>query len=148
MNQNQKAFLDMIAVSEGTSKLGDNGYNVIVGGALFNDYSKHPNAKVFIKSINNYSTAAGRYQLLYKYWIAYCIRLKLNDFSPITQDIIALQQIKECKAIDDINNGNFEEAIKKCSRIWASLPGAGYGQHENKLDKLKIAYIDAGGVIA
>jgi len=145
MNQNRKAFLDMIAFSEGTSKLGDNGYNVIVGGALFTDYSKHPNVKVFIKSINNYSTAAGRYQLLYKYWVAYCIRLKFNDFSPITQDLIALQQIKECKALDDIDSGNFESAVKKCSKIWASLPGAGYGQRENNINKLKIAYIDSGG---
>lgn len=31
--------------------------------------------------------------------------------------------------------------------IWASLPGAGYGQHENTIDKLAHAYQQNGGVI-
>ena len=38
--------------------------------------------------------------------------------------------------------------IDKVKNIWASLPGAGYGQHENKLDKLITAYKDAGGTVA
>jgi len=39
-------------------------------------------------------------------------------------------------------------AIDKCKNIWASLPGAGYGQHENSVDKLIAAYKAAGGVVA
>ena len=64
MNPKIKAFLDLIAFSEGTKGKGDNGYNVIVGGDLFSDYTDHPRKKVYIKSIDNYSTAAGRYQIL------------------------------------------------------------------------------------
>lgn len=150
MIANRKAFLDTIAASEGTSiiKGSDNGYNVMIGGSLFKDYSKHPNPRVWIKSINNYSTAAGRYQLLYKYYEAYKFMLKLPDFSPASQDAIAIQQIKECHALIDVDNGNFKDAINKCRRIWASLPGAGYGQHENSMDNLLAVYKNAGGLLS
>ena len=147
---NLKAFLDIIAFSEGTSKIksSDNGYNVIVGGALFTSYQDHPRKRVFIKQINDYSSAAGRYQLLARYFDAYKKQLNLPDFSPFSQDAIALQQIKECKAIDDINSGKFSIAVTKCAHIWASLPGAGYGQQENKLSDLQEKYVQFGGSLA
>ena len=44
MNRNLKAFLDMIAVSEGTQDHGDDGYNVIVGGDLFEGYGRYRSA--------------------------------------------------------------------------------------------------------
>lgn len=149
MNQNRKAFLDMIAHSEGTStiKESDNGYNVIVGGSLFQSYKDHPRKLVVLNKKGLKSTAAGRYQLLARYFDAYKKQLTLPDFSPMSQDTIALQQIKECRALNDIDAGRFDEAVKKCARIWASLPGAGYGQHENKLVDLRIAYEKAGGTL-
>lgn len=142
---NRQAFLDMIAASEGTAHLGDRGYNVVVGGGLFHSYVDHPNYRVYIKRIDNYSTAAGRYQLLYRFWKVYRVQLQLLDFSPSSQDAVALQQIKECRALDDLDAGRFEDAVNKCKRIWASLPGAGYGQHENAIEKLKTIYLAAGG---
>jgi muramidase (phage lysozyme) len=140
------AFLDMIAVSEGTAGKGDDGYNVLYGGGLFKGYDDHPRQRLTFNGIT--STAAGRYQLLSKYFDAYKSQLGLADFSPISQDLIAIQQIKECRAIPLIETGNLEAAIAKCAHIWASLPGAGYGQHEQKLSTLTKAYIDAGGVIS
>lgn len=137
----------MIAVSEGTESLGDQGYNVLVGGTLFHGYEDHPNVKVWINKIGRYSTAAGRYQILHRYWFSYKVSLKLPDFSPESQDAIAIQLIKECRALDDIQAGRLETAIEKCRSRWASLPGAGYGQHENSIDKLKTAYLRAGGNI-
>ena len=86
--------------------------------------------------------------MLARYFDAYKKQLNLNDFSPASQDAIALQQIKECKALADIDAGRIAQAIKKCRRIWASLPGAGYGQHENKIEYLLAAYQKAGGTIA
>jgi len=151
MTQNRKAFLDMIAFSEiGPALLAksDNGYNVIVGGGLFSGYADHPRKVVKIPKLNLCSSAAGRYQLLARYWDAYKKQLKLKDFSPASQDAVALQQIKECGALPDIDAGNFDAAVKKCSRIWASLPGAGYGQNENPLDKLRFAYVNAGGKLS
>jgi len=147
MTPNLKAFLDMIAVSEGTKGHGDDGYNVIVGGELFHDYSTHPRKLVWIRP-GLASTAAGRYQLLSKYYDAYSKQLGLKDFSPVSQDAIAIQQIKERHALDYIEKGYISVAIDKVKNIWASLPGAGYGQHENSLDKLLTAYKTAGGFVA
>ena len=147
---NLKAFLDIIAFSEGTSKIksSDNGYNVIVGGALFTSYQDHPRKRVFIKQINDYSSAAGRYQLLARYFDAYKKQLGLKDFSPASQDAIAIQQIKECRAIDDINNGKFVDAIAKCCQIWASLPGNAYKQRMNDIAVLQAKYVECGGILA
>lgn len=147
MTPNQKAFLDMIAVSEGTYHLGDNGYNVLVGGTLFNGYADHPRQVVRLSATLS-SSAAGRYQLLARYFDAYKRQLCLNDFSPASQDLIAIQQIRESRALADIEVGQFESAVAKCAHIWASLPGAGYGQRENKIAKLKLAYTNAGGALA
>lgn len=153
MTPNQQAFLDMIAHSEiGPTLLAisDNGYNVLVGSTpahplLFHGYDDHPN--ILNKAMN--STAAGRYQLLHRYFVAYTKQLGLDGtFSPDNQDAIALQQIKECRALAAIEAGNIELAINRCAHIWASLPGAGYGQHENSMDTLVAAYLTAGGGIA
>ena len=35
-----------------------------------------------------------------------------------------------------IDRGDIRQAIDRCSNIWASLPGAGYGQFEYKADSL------------
>ena len=46
INNQRKAFLDMLAWSEGTDngrqETRNHGYDVIVGGELFTDYSDHP----------------------------------------------------------------------------------------------------------
>lgn len=135
------AFLDTIAWSEGTTRIqnSDDGYNVLVGGQLFDDYDDHPRILVHVREGLS-STAAGRYQILKRTFDAYAKRLGLSDFSPESQDKIACQLIKEERAMSDITKGNIAEAIAKCSNIWASLPGAGYGQHENKMESLLVVY--------
>ena len=152
--KNVIAFLDMIAYSElkGLIAISDRGYNVIVGSTLkkpilFSSYADHPR-KVIQINAKLKSTAAGRYQLLSRYYDAYRKQLNLNDFSPSSQDLIAIQQIKERKAIPLIKDGKFEEAVAACSNIWASLPGNNYGQHTNDIAELKAAYIKAGGTVA
>ena len=49
---------------------------------------------------------------------------------------MALQQIKERGALPMIDRGDIRQAIDRCSNIWASPPGAGYGQLEHKADSL------------
>ena len=149
MSPNRKAFLDMIAFSEGTStvKGSDNGYNVLVGGKLFTGYSDHPRKLIQLND-NLKSSAAGRYQLLARYYDDYKSLLGLKDFSPDSQDAIAIQQIKECRALPDVDSGKFSDAVDKCKHIWASLPGAGYGQRENKLSYLQSVYENSGGQVA
>ena len=151
MTPNQKAFLAMIAWSEGTDngrqKTANHGYDVIVGGTLFTSYADHPRQLIQLRP-GLASTAAGRYQLLARYFDAYKRSLNLSDFSPDSQDAIALQQIKERGALPDIEAGNFAQAVAKVKNIWASLPGAGYDQHEQSLANLERAYRTAGGTIA
>lgn len=146
MHPNIKAFLDMIAAAEGTAKLGDRGYNVLVGGKLFEGYEKHPKILVTVRP-GLKSTAAGRYQFLYKTWVALQAMLDLPDFGPESQDLGAIELLTERKAIQDIEDGILERAIRKCAPTWASLPGAGYGQPERKLDFLRTAFVNAGGKI-
>jgi len=147
MSPNLKAFLDMISHSEGTDRYPDNGYKTIVGGAQFTSYADHPRRLIELPRLKIKSTAAGRYQLLSRYYDAYKKTLNLKDFSPASQDAIAVQQIRERKALGDIEAGNISSAINKCKNIWASLPGAGYGQHENTEQKLLAFYQKAGGVL-
>lgn len=157
--KNRRAFLDMIAVSEGTKGIGDDGYNVLVGSTrkepkLFNGYETHPNQLERIDYIDRktgqisntvFSTAAGRYQILFRYWNSYRKILGLKDFSPAAQDAIALRMIIECNALADIDEGRILMAIRKCKSRWASFPAAGYNQHEQKVDTLLAAYAKAGG---
>ena len=68
INNQRKAFLDMLAWSEGTDngrqKTRNHGCDVIVGGELFTDYSDHPRKLVTLNPKLK-STGAGRYQLLF-----------------------------------------------------------------------------------
>ena len=150
LNPQRKAFLDMVAWSEGTDNgrqpTRNHGYDVIVGGELFTDYSDHPRKLVKLNSKLK-STAAGRYQLLSRWWDAYRKQLGLKDFSPKSQDAVALQQIKERGALPMIDSGDIRQAIDRCSNIWASLPGAGYGQYEHKIGDLIARFKEAGGVV-
>ena len=93
------------------------------------------------------STGAGRYRLLSRWWDAYRKQLGLKDFSPKSQDAVALQQIKERGALPMIDRGDIRQAIDRCSNIWASLPGAGYGQFEHKADSLIAKFKEAGGTV-
>lgn len=154
--KNLDAFLDMIGKSEGTSNSPAtvrDGYDVIVTGIdgkpeIFSDFSDHPFANRKAKQINKsglYSSASGKYQILHKFWPYYKRRLGLLDFSPQSQDKVAVQLIRECGALGDVEEGRIEEAINKCSRIWASLPGNLYGQRMHKVSTLLAFYKESGG---
>ncbi|WJV52944.1 glycoside hydrolase family 104 protein [Pectobacteriaceae bacterium CE90] len=154
------AFLTMLAFSEGTANhplTRNRGYDVVVTGIdgkpeIFTDYSDHPfangrPAKVFNKQ-GQRSSAAGRYQQLYRYWPHYKAQLTLPDFGPASQDALAVQLIREQRALDDVIAGRIACAITQCRNIWASLPGAGYGQHEHGFERLVAFYQQAGGKLA
>lgn len=144
--QNVCAFLDMLAISEGTPGLGDDGYNVIVGGTLFNNgYTKHPEQPIWLPRYQIYSTAAGRYQFIKATWRGLAQKLHFSGFTPIEQDLGAVELIRGRGALEDVIAGRFDIAIRKCAKEWASLPGAGYGQRENALAKLQNIYTAAGG---
>lgn len=141
----------MLAFSEiGTDLLdaSDNGYDVLVGSTaarpcLFHGYATHPN--VLNHALN--STAAGRYQIIHPTFVGLCKQHGYKDFTPTTQDAMALDLIAERGALDAIETGDLSTAVTLCSKEWASLPGSTSGQHENKFAALQKAYTDAGGTI-
>lgn len=153
---NLGAFLDALAWSEIGSALlaiSDDGYDVIVGSTpehphLFTSYADHPR-KLIQLGAHLESTAAGRYQILARYFDSYKATLGLPDFSPGSQDRIAAQMIRErAGAMEAITAGQFQVAVSLVRNLWASLPGAGYGQHENLFATLQAAYAAAGGMLA
>lgn len=154
MSPSLKSFLDLISWSEGTSTspvTQDDGYDVIVSGVLgparMTDYDDHPfapqygRAHVVVRQVPLLvSTAAGRYQLLYRWWTPYKKLLGLVDFDHEAQDAVAVQQIKERGALEHIADGDPGSAILACSNIWASFPGNAYGQFAHSLEKLIAKY--------
>lgn len=162
---NCKAFLDMIAYSEGTDSRG--GYRCIFNDAagpnLFYDFSDHPRIAKRFRSATGamlWTTAAGRYQFMavsplpngattkVDTWDRIKAKLGLPDFSPANQDAAALELIDEAGGLAYVRAGKFDEAVSKVRGIWASLPGAGYGQPEQKLASLRNIYQQRGGYVA
>ena len=117
INNQRKAFLDMLAWSEGTDngrqKTRNHGYDVIVGGELFTDYpitlanlsrqtqnsnQQAPDATSFFPVGGCLPQAAWPERLLSE-----------------SQDAVALQQIKERGALPMIDRGDIRQAIDRCS---------------------------------
>lgn len=153
---NVAALLDALAFAEiGPDMLAasDDGYDVLVGSLpgrmrTFSRYDEHPlpnRSDAIEYSAGVWSTAAGRYQILSRYWPHYRDQLDLPDFGPLSQDRYAIQQLREQRALPAIQAGRFIEAVNRARNIWASLPGAGYGQHEHEIDTLARVYAEAGG---
>lgn len=76
----RQMVLDKIASGESP------GYNVLYGGHTFNSYAAHPNIRIPIPGTDEFSTAAGRYQMLGSTWAAQAKKLGLTDFTPASQD--------------------------------------------------------------
>jgi muramidase (phage lysozyme) len=118
---NLTKFLSFLSQAEGAD------YNTIVGGSRFNSFDAHPGV-VGLRTKEGPSTAAGRYQITKTTYDDVAPRLGIKDFSPQSQDAIAIELIRRGKAYDDVVSGNFESAINKLGSTWASLPSSPYSQ--------------------
>lgn len=152
-NVQLRAFFSMISHSEGTDRYGgeDASYHILVGGKYIEDLSRHPGIYVKLRP-DLTSSAFGRYQILEKYAKHYMKQLGLRDFGPASQDAIAKQLIRECKALDDIYEGRIRSAIYKCRSRWASFPpppGAGklYDQRVENIERMLDVFRKAGGTV-
>lgn len=147
-NANLQAFLRMVRYAEGTASA--NGYRMLFGGGLFEGYDDHPRTPVTAtlggKRIT--STAAGAYQFLARTWDDIKRAAGVSDFSPASQDRAAAALIRRRGALADVYAGRFSEAVRKCAREWASLPGSPYGQPVKTMAQVTAAYQGAGGWIA
>lgn len=136
-NANVKAFLTMIAKSEGGDYHAKYGNGWKPGNWTFTDESTHPGF-----GWNRASTAAGRYQILQGSWGEHGTKKQgLTDFSPHTQDLIAVEIIRYRHAIDNVVDGDIKSAIDKLqTNEWVSLPNHSY-------EVLKTWYTEAGGTV-
>ncbi len=125
LNSQRKAFLDMVAWSEGTDNgrqpTRNHGYDVIVGGELFTDYSDHPSQTCHAKPETQINSCR---PLSTSFTLVGCLPQAAWAERLLSQkpDSVALQQIKERGALPMIDRGNIRQAIDRCSNIWASLP--------------------------
>lgn len=139
---NVAAFLRVIRAGE--SSQDDSAYTIQYGGKHFEVPPwEHPRTKVTAGRWT--STAAGAYQCLAGTWDALVARYAFPDFSPACQDEGAVALIAGRKALDDVITGRFDEAIAKCGKEWASLPGSPYGQPTMTLEEARDIYERWGG---
>jgi muramidase (phage lysozyme) len=145
--KNMRAFLHMIRVGEGTPDV--DGYRRHFGGSLFDSFADHPRKAITAGlGKNKYtSTAAGAYQFLARTWDGLVAQYGFKDFGPTNQDIAAVALIEGRKALQDVLSGRFADAVRKCAREWASLPGSPYGQPVKTFAQAQQTYLDAGGAL-
>lgn len=97
------------------------------------------------KYFGEISSAAGRYQINLPTFLRLRTLLGTTGFGPQVQDDMAIQLIKEQGALELVMGGEVTEALAKCSKIWASLPGSDSDQPQAKIADLLDTYMSAGG---
>ncbi len=134
-----KAFLDTIATAEGTAT--PDGYRTQYTGTKFASFQDHPRemrcGRRYGKKLC--SDAAGRYQFLSTTWDRFAKKFGLKDFSPENQDLVAVELIREKGALEDIEAGRLEPAVRKLAYIWPSFRRFG-GSVESSMPKLEAMY--------
>ncbi|MCS0590358.1 paar repeat-containing protein [Massilia norwichensis] len=122
---NVSAFLKAIAEAEGGGY--DFKYGAVKGKRndpwRFTDFSTHPGP-----GFGGRTTASGMYQITVDTWRDHGRKMGLSDFSPKTQDLLAVEMLRSIGVIDKIKEGNIAEAMGPAAKKWAALPkGPGLG---------------------
>ena len=123
-NPNVRKFLDLISYTEGTQ---GNGYRTAFGGGRLNSLNDHPRYSKSFKQLNgktNTTSAAGRYQFLKSTWDGVAHQYGLRDFSPHSQDLGAIALLIGRGALAPLLKGDWQTAVRKSGKEWASLPTA------------------------
>jgi muramidase (phage lysozyme) len=145
---NVQAFLKAIADAEG------GGYDFKYGAFKgkkndpwrFTDYSTHPGP-----GSGGVTTAAGLYQITKETWKDHGERrMGLTNFTPDTQDLIAVSILRGLGVIEKIKAGDIESSLAQACVRWAALPaGRGkpghYQQPYVEFERFESAYKAAGG---
>lgn len=167
------AMLETIPFAEGTSTspiTKNAGYDIIVSGVdgrhRTDDYSNHPFASgrppILVRAADAQypsglkSTASGRYQITWPTWRGLQVKLKLPDFSPLSQDLACIELLRQCGALAHLQNGDIDSALaahhqsqdlaaaEACeSRLWASFPGSTAGQPTRSAEVLNAQFASA-----
>lgn len=144
-----KALHDTIAFAEGTEGDGaKDGYNVMFTHRRFTSCGRHPNTRICDGIC---STAAGRYQFLYRTWSSISNTLGYATFEPENQERGAEYLIKTVRRANiptdrPLTVTEFSNVMSKISYEWASLPPSRYpGQGGKSVNELRSLYCDLAG---
>lgn len=141
----ERALLDTIAFTEGTRGHGKDGYNVTFAYRYFDRCDDHPNLKICSGKLC--STAAGRYQFLYKTYVG----LKMPNFWPEQQELGALELI-ERRGVElpdaPLTATQFANALDRLSYEWSSLPPGRYGTPRRTQSEIREEYCRLAGCAA
>jgi len=112
---NVQGFLNVVANTEGAtynSRFGD-----LLGGRrkTFDDYSQYPDG-------GPANDPSGRYQIKPQTYDDLSRKLGLTDYSPHTQDLMAIQRIIDRGAMPPLLSGDLDAVLPKVAPEWASLP--------------------------
>jgi muramidase (phage lysozyme) len=138
-DKNVLALLAVIAAKESGGA-----YNIINGGARFDDFSRHPYHGI---PTTQGGRAAGKYQFLGTTWSRLADRFGFETFGPEDQELGAIALIQGRGALADAVAGRFEAAVAKLRPEWTSLPGASESRGEWTMDKARALYIEHGGML-
>jgi len=115
-----RAFLDMISYSEG-----DTNYASLFGNdhRTFTDRSTHPGNQGALFH-GTPGGAAGRYQIMPYTYSSLNRLLGPYTMSDRDQDLMAVELIREGRALEPLLAGNLDEAISRLGqrRVWTSFP--------------------------
>jgi len=129
ISPNARRWLNTISFAEGTWGGKSPRYAITFGYQPIADLSRHPGRVV--KSGGVASAAAGAYQFMPSTWGSVQRQLNLPDFGPQSQDLAALELIKQ-RGVDPDRDPINPQNIAKLSGEWASLPTmkgtSAYGQ--------------------
>ena len=144
ISDNARRWLKAISFAEGTWANNKPKYDILFGGGTFGDLSRHPDR--VIHTPNYSSAAAGAYQFMPGTWKSVQSKLKLPDFSPLSQDLGALELVRMRGVNPDTDPIN-RETLSKLSPEWASFPtleGVSYYGQPNKPAESIIAFAYGG----
>lgn len=136
-----RIMLDTISRTEGTYG-GKNSY-AVYGGKVTNqlpNLAAHPGSSGAWNFRWNdgrvdKSTAAGRYQMIAPTWERLAKQYGFTDFSERNQDLAAIALMAERGALKDIVNQDYQAAMQKLGRTWASLPSSKAAQAKRSQDE-------------
>lgn len=118
-DRNIAAFLKAIAEAEGGGY--DFKYGAVKGKRndpwRFSDFSTHPGP-----GYGGSTTAAGMYQITIATWRNHGGKMGLTDFSPKTQDLLAVEILRSLGIIERIKSGDIAGVMRPTARIWAAVP--------------------------
>ena len=116
-NPNARAFLNTVAYAEGAD-YDSLPYDRPLRPRKFTDYTQYP-----LNDPNHAGpTPSGRYQIVRRTYGDASKALGLDDFSPHTQDLMAMYLLDRKGGLDPLLRGDLDSVLPLAAPEWASLP--------------------------